>query len=268
MEGYLEHLRRNLGVRPGEDTESCLAELCAETTFDGPSLRRAAQVLSGSSAITDQRCGNGLADWLAANAAARARKFGTYQGVFLTQKGEPRKSLGTKGLHAREPWLDAVLRMEMARVLAGLERVAATVVFGASAALARLSATFLDAYERMKQARGLLDYDDLILTTRDLLHRPGVAPWVLFKLEGGIDHILIDEAQDTNPEQWQVVQALAEEFFAGLGARAPGRTIFAVGDAKQSIFSFQRADPQKFVEMQGYFSKQVTDLALDWRRVR
>ena len=69
---------------------------------------------------------------------------------------------------------------------------------------------------------GLLDYDDLVLTALDLLRRPGIAPWVLFKLDGGLDHILIDEAQDTNPEQWEIVAALAEEFFAGDGAARPG----------------------------------------------
>ena len=86
-----------------------------------------------------------------------------------------------------------------------------------------------------KTARALLDYEDLILATRDCCSAPGVAPWVLFKLDGGLDHILIDEAQDTNPEQWQIVAALAEEFFAGEGAqRGSVRTIFAVGD-RQAI---------------------------------
>ena len=98
-----------------------------------------------------------------------------------------------------------------------------------------------------------------MLATRDLLRRAGVAPWVLFKLDGGLDHILIDEAQDTNPEQWEIVAALAEEFFAGEGARAEVRTVFAVGDAKQSIFSFQRADPAAFARMRRHFKRRVDD---------
>src|SRR5690606_26361121 len=91
------------------------------------------------------------------------------------------------------------------------------------------------------------DYDDLILATLALLEHPGIAPWVLYKLDGGLDHILVDEAQDTNPEQWRVIEALAGEFFAGQGARNIRRTMFAVGDVKQSIYSFQRADPREFL---------------------
>ncbi|HEY3639124.1 MAG TPA: 3'-5' exonuclease, partial [Rhizomicrobium sp.] len=94
-----------------------------------------------------------------------------------------------------------------------------------------------------------LDYDDLIAETLRLLEKREAASWVLYKLDGGLDHILIDEAQDTSPEQWRIVRRLAEEFFAGLGARAEkgvNRTLFVVGDEKQSIFSFQGADPTQF----------------------
>src|SRR5207244_11183104 len=99
------------------------------------------------------------------------------------------------------------------------------------------------------------------------LRRPGVAPWVLFKRDGGLDHILIDEAQDTNPEQWEIVAALAEEFFAGEGARDRVRTIFAVGDAKQSIYSFQRADPRAFLHMRQHFETRINAARQDWRVV-
>ena len=100
-----------------------------------------------------------------------------------------------------------------------------------------------------------------------LLCGAGIPPWVLFKLDGGIDHILIDEAQDTNPEQWEVVAKLADEFFAGLAARTVRRTVFAVGDAKQSIFSFQRADPARFIEMRRHFERKVREARQDFRPV-
>src|SRR6185369_12313087 len=111
-----------------------------------------------------------------------------------------------------------------------------------------------------KQLRSMLDYDDLIIRTRDLLHEPGAASWVLFKLDGGIDHVLIDEAQDTSPEQWEIVRKLTEEFFAGQGReRDQPRTIFAVGDEKQSIFSFQGADPGQFDINRRYFAAAIAD---------
>ncbi|TJV51530.1 MAG: hypothetical protein E5X82_32120, partial [Mesorhizobium sp.] len=86
-------------------------------------------------------------------------------------------------------------------------------------------------YEHLKRARGFLDFNDLITRTVNLLARPDAGPWVQYKLDQGIDHILLDEAQDTSPDQWEVVKRLAEEFFAGLGARdMVHRTVFAVGD--------------------------------------
>ena len=133
----------------------------------------------------------------------------------------------------------------------------AAVIANASRALLQLGAVMLKSYDEHKRSRSLLDYEDLVLATRDLLQRSGVAPWVLFKLDGGLDHILIDEAQDTNPEQWEIVAALAQEFFAGEGARAEVRTVFAVGDPKQSIFGFQRADPASFARMRQHFKRRV-----------
>src|SRR5258705_8391302 len=113
-------------------------------------------------------------------------------------------------------------------------------------------------YQNSKRLRGVLDYDHFIVETRNLLHRRGAAQWVLYKLDGGIDHVLIDEAQDTSPEQWEIIQKLTEEFFAGLGReRGQRRTIFAVGDEKQSIFSFQGADPTQFEINRRHFAEVI-----------
>ncbi|MEM8553306.1 MAG: double-strand break repair helicase AddA [Pseudomonadota bacterium] len=120
--------------------------------------------------------------------------------------------------------------------------------------LHRFAASFLPRVEKAKQQRGWLDFDDLILKTRRLLTDPTVAQWVLYKLDGGIDHILVDEAQDTSPVQWDVVRLLAQEFTSGQSARDDrDRTIFVVGDKKQSIYSFQGADPREFDRMRGHF---------------
>ncbi len=127
-----------------------------------------------------------------------------------------------------------------------------------STALHEFAQVFLPAYARAKQLRGWLDFDDLILRARALLTRSDVAAWVLFRLDGGIDHILVDEAQDTSPVQWQVIDRLAQEFTSGLGARQDvQRTIFVVGDKKQSIYSFQGADPREFDRMQRDFAERL-----------
>lgn len=124
-------------------------------------------------------------------------------------------------------------------------------------------------YEQLKAARGFLDFNDLIERTIRLLSRSDAGAWVHYKLDRGIDHILIDEAQDTSPDQWQVVRKLAEEFFAGFGAREDAnRTIFAVGDEKQSIYSFQGARPEEF-DINGHdFSARIMAAERRFERVR
>lgn len=113
---------------------------------------------------------------------------------------------------------------------------------------------YLPAWDAARAARGALDFDDLIRGARRLLADPAVAPWVLWRLDGAIDHILVDEAQDTAPAQWEIVGALAAEFTAGGGARPQSpRSLFVVGDRKQSIYSFQGADLAAFDRRQAQF---------------
>src|SRR5205807_4139652 len=191
-----------------------------------------------------------------------------YTAAFLTTEGEIRKILITRDA-SRSAGGDAavVLDAEAERVKKFCEAQSAAALVEATCALIHLGGALLDIYTGGKRAQGVLDYDDLISAALNLLRNPGIAPWVLFKLDGGLDHILIDEAQDTNPEQWQIVAALAAEFFAGEGEREQIRTVFAVGDAKQSIYSFQRADPREFVEMRRHFQERVTAAQQDWRMV-
>jgi len=125
-------------------------------------------------------------------------------------------------------------------------------------ALHRFAARFTQLYRAAKQRRGWLDFDDLIQKARQLLSDDRVAAWVLYRLDGGIDHILVDEAQDTSPAQWDVIRKLAEEFSSGEGARSDvTRTIFVVGDKKQSIYSFQGADPREFDRMEAEFGSKL-----------
>ena len=147
------------------------------------------------------------------------------------------------------PQLDAL----MLRVEAARPRRIALQAAQKTAILHRFAAAFLPLYEAAKAARGFLDFDDLITRAKALLTDPSVAAWVLFRLDGGIDHILVDEAQDTSPDQWRVIELLSAEFTAGLGTRDETRTLFVVGDKKQSIYSFQGADVAAFDEKQADF---------------
>ncbi|WP_054006761.1 double-strand break repair helicase AddA [Cypionkella psychrotolerans] len=147
------------------------------------------------------------------------------------------------------PQLDAL----MLRVEAARPRRIALQAAQKTAILHRFAASFLPLYESAKSARGFLDFDDLITRAKALLTDPSVAAWVLFRLDGGIDHILVDEAQDTSPDQWRVIELLSAEFTAGQGTRDETRTLFVVGDKKQSIYSFQGADVAAFDEKQTDF---------------
>jgi ATP-dependent helicase/nuclease subunit A len=182
----------------------------------------------------------------------------TYFEIFFTQKGEPRKTLVTKTPAGQRPDLAEELYSEQARLdrLRALRKAAACLE--KSVALTTLVAAIFARYEAAKAQRGKLDFDDLIDRTLALFERSD-ARWVLYKLDSGIDHILVDEAQDTSPAQWRILEHLASEFFAGAGSRSQTRTFFAVGDEKQSIFSFQGAAQDMFHEMRTSFAKKFTD---------
>jgi hypothetical protein len=158
------------------------------------------------------------------------------------------------------------LAAECDRIVALAEMERAVKLRDASAALFGFADQIVGRYEDEKRRLGRYDYDDLIIRTLSMFRELEHAAWVLYKLDGGLDHILIDEAQDTSPEQWQIVQFLAEDFFSGEGQR-PGvtRTVFAVGDRKQSIFSFQGADPDGFDAMRRHFKGQGRRRAAEFR---
>ena len=153
-----------------------------------------------------------------------------------------------------------------------LEKLRARATADATISLLTVGEAMLSHYERIKQVRARLDYDDLIEKAQALLstHDGGVS-WVHYKLDGGIDHILVDESQDTSPQQWDVVKNLAEDFYAGLSRHEEqsdqARSVFAVGDEKQSIYSFQGADPHEFGRMREHFQARVTAAGLTFTDV-
>jgi ATP-dependent helicase/nuclease subunit A len=207
-----------------------------------------------------------LLDWLALPPALRAERWERWSLDWLKLDGAPRQhhAYYPKAQAAALAGLAAACTAEQARVLAVAERLRALRMARASAALLRLALPVLRHYAQHKDRSGLLDYSDLIGVTSRLLVDPGAA-WVLFKLDGGLDHLLLDEVQDTAPAQWAITHKLTEEFFAGRGAGRPGRSCFAVGDRKQSIYAFQGADISGFDAARATLRARVTAAGQDWR---
>ena len=189
-----------------------------------------------------------------------ADRVGAYLDIFCTATDRtPRKTIVSKAV--KDASLTERLNAEQTRVCALLDRLRAVICRDRSAALVRVAHAVLTRFHGEKARRGLLDYDDLIDKALALLTSIDAA-WVHYKLDFGIDHLLIDEAQDTSRKQWQIVLRLVAEFTAGAGARNVTRTIFAVGDEKQSIYSFQNAAPAEFAEMRRYFERAHSDIGL------
>lgn len=178
--------------------------------------------------------------------------------AFLTQAGTPRARFPTRATATEAAHLMPRLEDLIERVAAAHQAMLAMAAAERAVILHQFAQRFAYLYTMAKQRRGWLDFDDLIQKARQLLSDDRVAAWVLYRLDGGIDHILVDEAQDTSPAQWDVIRRLAEEFSSGEGARADvTRTIFVVGDKKQSIYSFQGADPREFDRMQQEFGTRL-----------
>ena len=243
-----EEIADGFAIAPDFSVESAM-----RTVFTGEEralFDELVPLLLASSAVTDQRVGAKLS----AVSAFDADCLPLLEDAFLTQGGTCIKALPTKKTADAAPHLVPPLRSLMERVEQWRVDRLTFEAAQKTHALHQFAAPFLTRYRETKQLRGWLDFDDLILRTRDLLSNSSVAAWVLYRLDGGISHILVDEAQDTSPAQWDVIRLLVEEFTAGDGAGEATRTLFVVGDKKQSIYSFQGARPDAFDQMQREFS--------------
>ena len=213
-----------------------------------------------------------MLDWLALPKEDRPARWPDWLDGLLKADGGPRKPacFAGKKLAAQHPEIGETMAAEQERVLTVERERRAVQTAAATVALLRLALPVLRAYDRRKAELGQLDYGDLIGRTSSLLRDPG-AEWVLYKLDGGIDHLLLDEVQDTAPAQWQIAHLLTDEFFAGVGARtetgAPDRTFFAVGDPKQSIYSFQGADRDEFSRSRSAMAYRVEGSGQRWHNV-
>lgn len=246
-----------LGLTPLETLAEVERAMCEDGIAVGewPAL---AQTLNQGSA-NDRKLANKLENGLRLIGAERLDE---YLGVFFTEDNNPRggidRNIITKRLEKLFPGLLVRLQDEQSRLITLNDKRKAAQTVERSAVLALLLSGIGISYARLKDSRGALDFDDLISRTRDLL-QSGHPGWVLYRLDAGIDHILVDEAQDTSQAQWDILMRLADEFFSGAGRSAMHRTFFAVGDEKQSIFSFQGAEPRLFNETAKTLARRLGD---------
>ena len=248
---YAADLRRAFNLGPDE-SEADIARAMMEDGI-APTEWIDLATLFETGSVNDKKAAEKLRK--AARAATADEKLETYMGVFLTDKLKPRAQVVTSAISKHRPDLPARMEKEQERLAGLLDRRKAAALVTRSRALLTIAGAIFAGYEDSQRRRGLLDFDDLIERTSNLIQKADAA-WVLFKLDAGIDHILVDEAQDTSPEQWDILAKLAEDFLSGASARTLTRTFFAVGDEKQSIYSFQGAEPQKFGEMRRQFEKR------------
>jgi len=264
-------LRQHLGI--GQQSLGDIDREQADPKIDRAEMVRALK--TGSK--TDQQRAAIIQQFIACPTDANA--VAAYIRLFFTDKGEPsaQVKLITANCAKANPLAAEIIYAEQDRLIALEDRRKAVHLANTSNATLVLGLAVLDQYEAEKHQRARLDYDDLIERSLRLLSEADAAPWVLFKLDGGLEHVLVDEAQDTSPAQWDIVRALTDEFMSGEGANPIERTVFAVGDAKQSIYSFQGADPSGFERMRHYFQArlqaakkpfQSVDLTLSFRSTR
>ncbi len=249
VEAAIGEMTRQLGLEPSEtrdDIENAFFARSLIAPAEWPVIAAALEQGGKNDREQSRR-------FRALDALPLSDRVDAYLDIFCTaNERAARRSIVTQAVKDRD--LAERLAAEQARVCALLERLRAVICRDRSAALLTIVHDILRKYKAEKDGRGLLDYDDLIDKTLDLLGNVDAA-WVHYKLDFGIDHLLIDEAQDTSSKQWQIVRGLVAEFTAGAGARPATRTVFAVGDEKQSIYSFQSAAPKEFAEMRRHFER-------------
>ncbi|HXW24391.1 MAG TPA: double-strand break repair helicase AddA [Xanthobacteraceae bacterium] len=249
-----------LGIAPDKTVDEIEAAMVDSPILPASEWPAAAAVLALGSTNDQERA----ADLAAAAAATGTAQVDLYLQVFLNADQTARQRVVTKAIQTNAPALAARLCEEQKRLLGLVARRRAARARDRTAALITVADAVIERYRADKDRRGLLDYDDLIDRTLVLLGKVEAA-WVHYKLDLGIDHVLIDEAQDTSPKQWEIVKRLAAEFTAGEGARGPlQRTIFAVGDEKQSIFSFQGAAPGEFAAARLHFQRAHREIETDF----
>ena len=249
----VDEMSRTFNLAPSDNLASVETKYFSESQIPQAEWPALIEVFSkGSKADKEQ-----AASLTAGLRASGRQRIEYYLDLFCTDVRKPRASIITKNLANAHPQWASRLDAEKNRVCSLLAQELAVRARDRSAALITVAAAVIERYREEKERRGLLDYEDLIDKTLELLRdastKSTAAAWVLYKLDLGINHVLVDEAQDTSDKQWEIIKILVAEFLPGGARENVRRTLFAVGDEKQSIFSFQGAVPHKFADMRTHF---------------
>ena len=258
-------VHRLLGI-PADADEAWVGQACSDADFPVQAVRACAAATREWKASTGQKAADFAEAWLRGDEQARLDTLDGFFDTLLKKDGTPRKMAGAEKIDPsfvqhQEIVAEAVGQVNERRALIDLaEFLAPQLEAGRAFAL---------RWEEAQAREGLVDFDDLIARAAQLLSNSAMADWIRYKLDRSFDHILVDEAQDTNEAQWSIVKALTDDFFDGLGARGDAvRTIFTVGDYKQAIFGFQGTSPRNFRQARDFFARKMDASADAAREMR
>lgn len=185
--------------------------------------------------------------------------------IFLTKKNTPRKQILKKNILSENINLAEIINKIQNILLDTIEQQKRITSAKLSLAITLFSATVIDKYEEIKEDQKVFEYDDILIKARKILLSEN-SDWIKFKISLNTSHVLIDEAQDTNEIQWEIIKIITEDFYTG-NSVANDRSIFVVGDVKQSIYSFQGANPKHFLEAKEYFKKKLAESSIKLKEV-
>lgn len=246
--------------------EEILHHNCQDSIVPIEPLKRAVEIIISKGTKTDIERATNISNWLNMDLKLRIANFELYSKSYINKDGTLSKTLLTGKLKTAHMDIYQLLLDEQARVTSLLNDCKSSIIAKASSDLLLIVREIFNQYSKDKYKEAKLDYNDLTYLTLKLLNNSDMSGWVLYKLDGNIEHLMIDEAQDTSPEQWDIIMALCQDFFAGESTNEH-KTLFIVGDEKQSIYRFQGADPDCFVDIKSKVKTSFLAANKDWRDI-
>lgn len=266
LSGFLDALAIKLNVNITDTEESVKKEFMDSLSLRRDEFHAYIDALMHGSPKNDRKKALKLVQVVESD--FRVQDYEKYKSCYFSESSnQPYKTLANKDAVKYDPQLIEKLTAEVWRLEALENKLAKVRLFLSTKAAFTIATEINRRYDAYKSERACMDFEDLIYHTRHLLSQSDARQWVLYKLDGGIEHILLDEAQDTSSDQWDIVSGLCDDFFSGEGQAENNRTLFVVGDRKQSIYSFQGADPEKFDKISYDFEKKAKESHKDFQRI-